>query len=359
MSKIICDVCGTSFSESAMQCPICGCVRSAEIKTVAGDTDIPETENNGGYTYVKGGRFSKTNVRKRNTSAPGRVPESTDGKDSMEPVQSRGDKGLVVAVVLLLLAIIAVVIYICVRFFGPDPDAGTDNKKDNNKQNIGASQQDDNQNDDQSDDQDDQVSVEIPCVSLVVSDVVVTFDEADKTLQLHVTPEPADTTDEITYTSDDEKIAKVDEKGLITAVGAGETIIRVKCGNAQAQCSVKCTFESTTTNPDDGDNDEDDATTVDPNATVTLNRTDFTMSIKGEKWNLYTGSAPVEDVIWTTSDTDVATVENGIVTMVGNSFRGDYATITAEYNGAKVTCIVRWGGGSAGVPGNGNVTEAG
>ena len=26
MSKIICDICGTSYPETATQCPICGCV---------------------------------------------------------------------------------------------------------------------------------------------------------------------------------------------------------------------------------------------------------------------------------------------------------------------------------------------
>ena len=54
MSKVICDICGTSFPESATQCPICGCVRPAEV------VSVPETEEEKtGYTYVKGGRFSK------------------------------------------------------------------------------------------------------------------------------------------------------------------------------------------------------------------------------------------------------------------------------------------------------------
>ena len=64
MSKIICEVCGTSYPETANQCPICGCVRPADATSVETDTAV-ET----GYTYVKGGRFSKANVRKRNRSA--------------------------------------------------------------------------------------------------------------------------------------------------------------------------------------------------------------------------------------------------------------------------------------------------
>jgi len=356
MSKIICDVCGTSFPESAMQCPICGCVRSADVKTVAGDTDIPETESNGSYTYVKGGRFSKTNVRKRQAPTAAAAPSAPDNSDDGMQKNSSGDKGLIVAVILLLLAIIAVVIYISLRFFGTSPDENKNNDVDNNKQSISDTQQndDDKQNENQDDQNDDQTSTEIPCVSLVVSDVIVSFDKAGKTLNLTVTPEPAGTTDDIVFTTDDEKVATVDATGLITAVGAGETIIRVQCGSAQAQCTVKCTFEDTVIDPNG-----DDEQQVDPNFTLTLNRTDFTMSYKGEEWNLYSGSIPAEEIKWTTSDTDVATVSDGVVTMVGNSFTGDYATITAEYNGTKATCIVRWGGYSAGLPGSGNVTEAG
>ena len=59
MSKIICDVCGTSYPESANQCPICGCVRSGDAVTVRGDTNNTEVNTTGNYTHVKGGRFSK------------------------------------------------------------------------------------------------------------------------------------------------------------------------------------------------------------------------------------------------------------------------------------------------------------
>ena len=54
MSKIICDVCGTSYPETASQCPICGSARSGDVQVVAdsqpgGDEAAPR-----GYQYVKG-----------------------------------------------------------------------------------------------------------------------------------------------------------------------------------------------------------------------------------------------------------------------------------------------------------------
>ena len=61
MDKIICDVCGTSYAENTSQCPICGLARPSKPKAA------PSAESDSGsYTYVKGGRFSSGNVRKRN-----------------------------------------------------------------------------------------------------------------------------------------------------------------------------------------------------------------------------------------------------------------------------------------------------
>ena len=69
MSKIICDVCGTSYPETGTQCPICGCVRSSDAVTISGDTNEALVQAPT-YTYVRGGRYSKTNVKKRNAGKP-------------------------------------------------------------------------------------------------------------------------------------------------------------------------------------------------------------------------------------------------------------------------------------------------
>ena len=70
MSKVICDICGTAYPETATQCPICGCARDNVTQTPAADaTQKTDGEAAGGYTYVKGGRFSKSNVRASSTSS--------------------------------------------------------------------------------------------------------------------------------------------------------------------------------------------------------------------------------------------------------------------------------------------------
>ena len=101
MSKVICDVCGTTFPETANQCPICGSARNSSAQTGAGDGTIPMEEGNA-YTYVKGGRFSKSNVRKRNKT--GQPMQRHSGEPPKKDNNKEGsNKGLVFVVVILLL----------------------------------------------------------------------------------------------------------------------------------------------------------------------------------------------------------------------------------------------------------------
>ena len=116
MNKIICDVCGTSYPETDTQCPICGCVRPGEVHTIDGDVaDQSANAETGSYTYVKGGRFSKSNVRKRIRAAQSAAASDDNNGDASDK-QAKKDRGLLIAVVALLLAVIAVVIYIVVHF---------------------------------------------------------------------------------------------------------------------------------------------------------------------------------------------------------------------------------------------------
>ena len=76
MSKIVCDICGATYPETESQCPICGTAKAAS--PAAGDTAAE-----GGYAYVKGGRFSKTNVKKRNNGSE-ELPRTVAAKPAAE-----------------------------------------------------------------------------------------------------------------------------------------------------------------------------------------------------------------------------------------------------------------------------------
>ncbi len=323
MSKIICDVCGTSYPETATQCPICGCVRPGDAKVVAGNTNEPEVQTSGTYTYVKGGRFSKSNVKKRsrsqvagvNTPAAQPVEKKTGG--------NKNEVGVVIAILALLLAIVAVVIYIAMRFFAPAlPQTGN---KPSNAATTGNSA-----TMDPTGTTGEPTTLEIPCTAITVSKTVVEFDKAGAALLLNVTTNPENTTDVLKFTSSDENVATVSQDGKITAVGGGEAVIAITCGQATAECKVVCDIEHT----------QSTETTAAPTISADgfkLNREDFTLVKKGESHILYKGEIPVESITWTTEDANVATVENGKVVAVGSGV----TTVHAEYGGVKCSCIVR------------------
>ena len=113
MSKIICDICGTSYPESAKQCPICGCVRPGDVQRVTNEVKSDGNVSTG-YTQVKGGHFAKSNVKKR-TQEPVKKATAKRSNANMSYESERESRGLVIVAIVLLLAVIGVVIYIAVQ----------------------------------------------------------------------------------------------------------------------------------------------------------------------------------------------------------------------------------------------------
>lgn len=322
MSKIICDVCGTSYPESANQCPICGCVRPVDPKVVFGSTENPETEAAGSYTYVKGGRFSKKNVKKRTRDhQPIEHGADTALPDVTESKTKKTDKGLVITVIALLLAIVAVLVYISVRFLIPGASTNTGNAG-----NAGTSAT-------TTAPTSESTTLTVPCEKLTLSDVIVELSSSGAIQLLSVKAEPADTTDVMVFTSEDEAVATVNQDGKIEAVGPGQTVITIVCGDQTASCRVICTFEGETTTP----STEAPTNPVYDPSELKLLKSDVTLTKKGETWLCYKGKIPVEEITWTSDNEKVATVTGGKVVAVG---KGN-TKIHGEYGGKKVSCIIR------------------
>lgn len=324
MSKIICDVCGTSYPESATQCPICGCVRPSDSVAVDMEKHSSESARTEGYTYVKGGRFSKANVKKRNQGLMSEGDASTPADDQETKKVSKGDAGLIIALSVLLLAIIAVVIYIALHFFGgqnPNTDKPADYAENNTT--ISA----DNQTT-------APVVEQIPCMELILSKAEVTLNSVGAVHLLNVTTDPGDTTEEIIFTSDNVNVATVSKAGKIEAVGAGEAVVTVTCGNASAQCRVICNIEP---EPTDGVIEPDV-----PAETYTgpykINKTDVTIKV-GETFILKLSDAneKIVPVTWSVEKSNVCTVTDNSVTgaKVGTT------NVTVNYENENYTCIVR------------------
>ncbi len=355
MSKIICDICGTSYAETAKQCPICGCVRPGDVQRVTNEVNADENGASG-YTYVKGGRFSKSNVKKRakaNNSKAAAKPAATEGGKEKEP---RNNRGLVIVSIVLLLAIIGVVIYIAMGFF--DNIAGT-GKDPSTPTATGSSQ------------------LDLSCRGITLDTDMVILSKAGDAHLLSYKLQPENTTDKVTFTSENPEIATVNEKGTITAVADGEVKIIIKCGDAEKSCTVYCQFEqdpTATTAPNTTGSTEATGTTdttapVDPtdsttattpsvpqDGTIRLNRKDITFSYKGESWELYSGDIAKNLITYTSDDEKVVTFADGKVVAVG----GGMTTVYAAYGDQKVSCVIRCSfKESSGVEGNGGVSEDG
>lgn len=330
MSKIICDVCGTSFAETATHCPICGCVRPTD--SVAIDTDQPHEDNvsSTGYSYVKGGRFSSSNVRKRSS---GKKIERTTNKRAVSETddsgENKGDKGLMAAVCLLLVAIVCVVIYIVVHFFGGQPDVPVTDP--NNGQSVVEPSE--------SAATEATIQQDLSCTAIVLSQTAVEL-EIGGTVQVSAVITPEDTTDQLIFTSANEAIAKVSADGKIEAVAAGETTVTATCGKISAVCNVVVKAPAQTENPTQS-TDTTEPTTQ-PNSEFTgpfkTNKSDVAIVVDETfQLKLLDSKKNVIPVTWTVENSDICTVDGNVVKgkSVGKT------TISVTYEGETYSCIVR------------------
>ena len=324
MNRIICDICGSEYPETEERCPVCNYPRQGTEKLVAAESEIVQSK-------VKGGRFSSKNVKKRQKA----MRRAAMGKGS------NPNKPLIIVIILLLIAILLVGAYIAVRFMRgagyldspakPQTTATTTVPTETTQPPT------------------------VPCQGIVMEVNVLDLEALGEQKQLVATAVPADTTDVLTFVSADPAVAEVDDTGLVTAVGPGQTTITITCGDAVKSCTVVCWFQPETTGPTEPTDPieptapskpTDPVETTAPTkpadqAVLKLDQHDVTCEYAGETFKLYVklgdSSVSRSKVTWSTSDPEVATVENGKVIAVG---KGE-AIITAEYDGQKATCIVR------------------
>lgn len=334
MNKIICDVCGTSYGETATQCPICGCVRPSDVTVVSGDTSVTEAAESTTYTHVKGGRFSKSNVRRRSHAAHVSTPAQPEAEEPVEPKKSKGDRdtGLVVAVCVLLLAIVSAVIYIAIHFFSQMPAApATENTWQNDttpSTTIAATT----------------TTNEIACTDILVSKTSVEFTEIGASCTLVVTTNPADTTDTVQFVSSNEAVATVASDGKIEAVGEGDAVIAITCGSAKAECKVSCKIAPVeTTTPNIQETTPAEVETPEETGTYKISHTDVTLTLNGEahlksfRLTLKDSSDNVKDVKWIVGDPSVCKVSGNTVTAT----KAGYTKVKTTVDGVTYECIVR------------------
>ena len=299
MNKVICDICGTTYPETAEQCPICGFARdmgaaSADEMPVE---EIPQAMP--ARQQVKGGRFSAANVRKRNNSTPRYQAQLVDDEDEeyiptptprapvvpQTPVaprtpvapQAPGAPRTPVAPQAPVAPRTPVAPQAPAAPRNPVPAKPPKAPKaqkapadDSNKPLViiliiliaavlvvsaflftkyalpaitGDDKETTKQTEEESTESEPTEEPTVPCETLTLLDGTgKDLTEEGQYWLLNVDVQPADTTDKLEFSSDNPDVATVNEEGRIQAVGEGEAVITVKCGAQEVTFNVTCVF---------------------------------------------------------------------------------------------------------------------
>lgn len=362
MSKIICDVCGTTYPETEPVCPICGCARGTSEPTAADSAP----EEGGTYEYVKGGRFSKANVRKRNQKAvpargaavPPRRKDPEEDYDDEEDYEDEEDDdggegenntGLIILVVVLVLAILAVLAYIGISYFSGNNDRGGKTPNTPNTPATSTSSEPTGSNLPQpstdpapTDSAPTETAPTEPTTEPTVpvnlpAGFTLTLNRTDFTLSrpgeswvLYKETNGVKASD-ITWTSKDPKVATV-ENGKVTGVDKGHTEITAQIGDQKATCIVHVSSHA----------QEQETPTEDE---YKISHKDVTIEV-GESFSLSLTkgkNGPKVEVTWTASEEGFVTIDGGQITGKAptSSLAKKYITLTATHEGKTFTCIVR------------------
>ena len=171
---------------------------------------------------------------------------------------------------------------------------------------------------------------EVKVTNVSVDRRYLTLEEGEN-YTLTATVSPADATNKtVNYSSSDSRVATVDANGNITAVKAGSAYIYAKSVDGPYAYSYVTVKAKATPQP--------------PAEVKVTNITLDTRYLRldaGKKYELnytvYPYNATDKTLTWTSSNEDVATVENGVITAIG---RGSAYITATSTNGVQTTCYV-------------------
>ena len=400
MNKVICDICGTSYPDTADQCPICGYSRDLNGDNILEETVTPVAEEfvtepeveevqsavvpeeipvapvfDLGEDEIKGEEDIDFNLDDIQLDDEAEEDEEVDyeedddenedddeDEEEEEDDDRRSNTGLVVILVILIVALLGVMGFVAVRYLLPNMDFGKETEP---SATVAPTETEGTVA---------TTELNIPCEGLTMtSEGTVILEEVGANWLINVAPSPENTTDKVLYASSDESVVTVNEAGKVTAVGQGEAVITITCGEQLLQCKVTCFFiEETTaptattapeTFPDETTVPSEPEETTAPSVpeettepttaptepvetqpstgevTLTLNKTDLTFSVVPAYYTLeiLEENVDLDQVKWVSTDGNVAICHGGKLQIVG------YGTckITAEYKGVKAECIIR------------------
>lgn len=344
MSKIICDICGTTYPDTADCCPICGCSKDSAMDFLG---DEFKTEEAAEDTRAKKGKFSSKKrkeifdydeVNPQLDATETLEEEIPDDEEDVYEDRPQSNTFAVIALTVLIAGLLLAAGFLCIRYILPNlhseepvvtepapPAAFTQPTE--------------------------STGYVIPCQNIALVSGPAYLTQEGQYHLINVAPVPEDTTDKITYASADESIATVDENGKITAVSEGETIVYVTCGNAQVPCPVVVKYEEETvpteaeTEPVEVETepeiDETEAPTEAPvrtDVTLKLKKTDIKLGVYYEYRLELDCDLKPEDVEWSVEHSHIVSVDDtGLI----KALKSGVTDVIVKYGDQEVRCKVR------------------
>lgn len=338
MSKIICEICGTAYQDTAERCPICGYAHaSGAVEDLLADSplhergkpaptpDAPVKKQKGIFD------FDKVNPRDEDEQ------DTLFLEDGAEEEEPRSNVLLVILLVTIITLLLAAAGFLFFRFYLPNTRVEPPVTQPTQLQETEPTGE--------------TTEPRIPCQSLALTSGVTELTREGQLWLLHVTVLPEDTTDALVFYSEDETVVTVSETGRLKAIGEGETYVHILCGEKELRCHVVVRYEEQTlptgeTLPADGipegtvavEVPQTEPTEPTQEVVLKLKDTDRSSNRKGVSFDLELDcDLKPEDVTWLTMDSRVAIVKNGTVTTIGPGS----TKIIAQYKGQQVECIIR------------------
>lgn len=340
MSKIICDICGTTYQDTADCCPICGCSRDSSMDFLDEAFELEESPAD-----VKKGKFSSKNRKEIfdydevNADATETEILDEDPEDDTEVYESRpkSNTGVIVTLTVLIALLLMFAAFLGFRYILP-----------NLKDEVPASTPSAADTEYLA----EPTSNAVHCQNLGNISGPAVLNEPGQYFLLNIVKVPEDSTDEIIYQSENESIATVSADGKITAVAEGETVIFITCGKVQLTCPVTVKYEEETLPPTEAveETEATEAPTEAPateptqsglkNVTLKLKKTDVMLTVGyGFRLELDCDLDPSE-VEWSVEHEHIASVdETGLV----KAKKGGTTAVIVKYGDQEAKCMVRCG----------------
>lgn len=363
MSKIICDICGTSYPDTADCCPICGCSRDA-AGSILGEDYLEQTADETVQEQDLPRKrkeifdFDEVNSDPDEEQVTYAETEYDEEELEEEDEEPRPNTLLVIILTVVIALLLMAAGFIFVRYFLPNMGGKAGAAVQTTHATEAATEE--------------TTEPGIPCQELyIISGKTIELNKEGQMFLLHVKASPENTTDKILFASGDESVATVTEDGKVTAVSEGETVITISCGVSTMECPVTVKYIEETVHPTteapeteateateeaaepqnaeteasaDAEPTEAATTPAAPvqtnlkNVTLKLKKTDIRLGVYYEYKLLLDCGLEQNEVQWSSEHPYIASVdENGVV----KAIKSGTTAITATYGDQKVQCIVR------------------